>query len=133
MCHLLEIEMLDDVLIPESTIDELERRHPIPNLDYVYDPGDPRWGTALRHAMTLAYAPVSTTRAYQISDPVRFYSRYYWWRMFERLVEFHCGQDGLLARQGLELLEIAPEGVDWNILQEIHDRLDARFGKSRPE
>jgi hypothetical protein len=124
-------DMLDDVLIPEWTIEELERQHPIPQLDYVYEPGDSQYGPALRHYLTLEYLPDSAARVRGISELSRFYNRYYWFLMFQRLVERYHMFDELLERQSLDILEANPDGVDWNIVQEMHDRMDAQFGKSK--
>lgn len=53
------------------------------------------------------------------SMPDAFYNAYYWFLIFVKQYQAHVGPDAGLEQQAFQMIEQAPEGVDWQVMESI--------------
>ncbi|HET9768490.1 MAG TPA: hypothetical protein VFS60_16705 [Thermoanaerobaculia bacterium] len=108
--------------IDEDLVSRIEGSGLSLGVDYQSD----RYGEALRFYLLLTHWPEMLGAKH---DPLNlFYARYYWFRKFANRYQRDHGSDAGIEQQGFQLLEQAPEAVDWSRLQELDTKAqeDAR-------
>lgn len=110
-----------DVLFPESRLDAaivLDLATGEKGVDLASFASDARTALA-RH---LAFRDADRRGAAGLpamSDVTAFYNAYYWFLVFARLHQASSGPDAGLEQQALQLLEAAPDDIDWLIVEQI--------------
>ena len=87
---------------------------------------DANYGPALRYF--LLFSEPELLARVDLGAPMdavtAFYNQYYWFKRFVQLHHKEHGPDAGLDQQAFQLLESAPEGVDWDVLAAIEQQLE---------
>jgi hypothetical protein len=60
----------------------------------------------------------------RLTETTRFYNRYYWFALFAAHRQAANGFDAGIEQQKFQMLETAPNGIDWGVVERI-DKLTA--------
>jgi len=119
MIHLVpehEIAQFEYLILP--LIEELD-----PNVAAIAN--DDFSGGAFRYYLFFSESSIlQRTPLSRLNIPELFYNKYYWFLLFTKLHQIRHGYDGGLEQQAFKLLETAPSNVNWNLLEEIHKRVE---------
>ena len=62
---------------------------------------------------------------HELGELGAFYNQYFWFKRFVKQHTAHAGPDAGLEQQVFQLLESAPPGVDWSILEALDHEVEA--------
>jgi len=55
-----------------------------------------------------------------VTEPIAFYNAYYWALVFAKRYQARYGSDAGVEQETFKLLERAPAGVDWGIVEQVN-------------
>jgi hypothetical protein len=76
-------------------------------------------GAALRHHLLFADASRAHVAGFSLDAVALFYNQYYWFKRFVCERDAARGHDAGLEQQAFQLLESAPDDVDWSVIEAI--------------
>jgi hypothetical protein len=90
--------------------------------------GDPSYEMPLRYYLVFSEGLMGRVGLGEMTSEASFYNAYYWFKRFVAECSARRGYDAGLEQQAYQMLESAPDDVDWSVLGEIDARLNTELG-----
>jgi hypothetical protein len=115
---ILDAVFPDDFEIPHEALETL--RHQL---------NDEAYCVELQRFLLLRHCPDIFDLELQSNKPILLYNLYYRFKKFMKLFNGRHGHDAGMEQQAFQLLESATFEIDWNVIQEIEDRVAREAGQ----